>query len=105
MVDIGDVSYLFGAFYGILVSQKVSPGLISYPVVNDTLTKRVSRTIIAICLVAPWIVLLYLVRKHSKNAGPYELLLFQGMIPSLGISVSLFLFADILSNKLGMMPR
>ena len=104
MIDIGEISYLFGAFFAILISQKVYPGLIAYPITNDTWEKITSRTFIATLLVAPWILLLYFMKHHSKISAPYALLFFQGIIPALGTGLSLFLFADLVSKKLNVLP-
>ena len=104
LIDIGEVTYLFGAFFAILSCQKVYPGLITYPITNDTWEKITSRTFIATLLVAPWILLLYFMKHHSKISDPYALLLFQGIIPAIGTGFSLFLFADLVSKKLGVLP-
>ena len=87
-----------------LVSQKIYPGLITYPITNDTWTKLILRTFISAFVLTPWVLLKYSIKK-SDISSPYAALLVWKIIPALGIGASFFCFSDIVSKKLGVLPE
>ena len=105
LIDSGDIAKVFGVLIAIVISQKVYPGLISYPITNDTWCKLVSRVVIAKLLKLPWKLLESYLKENSTNDNPYAIFLFLSIIPALGTCMSLFLFADLVSKKLGVIPE
>jgi len=54
LIDIGLVSLVWGAFYGILAHQKYLPGLMKTHLLNDTWAKLFARFLIACIVASPW---------------------------------------------------
>ena len=52
--DFGDISPIFGAIYGLLASQQLTPGLLSGKVAEDSGVKVVLRVIFCLIFASPW---------------------------------------------------
>ena len=95
---------ILGAFYGLLLSNWLTPGVISGKPMDDSLFKMAARFILGLFLVMPWLLFRILVQSYAtQTSNAYTLLLFKGVIPGLLTGVSLFWFADVLNEKLGIL--
>lgn len=71
---------------------------------DDSLFKMSARFIIGMFLVMPWLLFRILVQSYaSETSNAYALLLLKGVVPGLLTGVSLFWFADVLNEKLGVL--
>ena len=69
LADIGELSIIFGAFYGLLASQHFTPGLVSGTTVDDAEWKKLLRLLIAIAFTWPFRLVNNFVRRAGiKNA-------------------------------------
>jgi len=102
LIDIGDCSALFGAFFGLLIAQRFTPRIISGRVVEDTWTSFLTRIILAFGVTYPWRLMGTLVTQ-AKIKNVYVNLWFGTLISGLLQGFFLFFVADLLSYYLGLL--
>ena len=101
--EVGEICVVLGAFYGLLLSQKLCPGIINGTLQDNASWKMIARFVMGcVFVVAIFFTMLKFV-ESAKIENSYALLVFRGIIPYTLIGMSLFLFADILSQKLGLL--
>ena len=108
---------VFGAFYGLLVMQKVNPGIISnlhFDLAGDNWLKRITRLVIAFILVNICMFLDHVISKSTSDLDIYMKMfiainfriymkMFIAINFGLLTGMSVFMFADLLNKQLGLL--
>ncbi len=92
---------IFGAFYGLLISQRFFPGLISGSVYDDSWLKKILRVCVGVSTTLIWYNISSLVGKAGFTE-PYVLLFSKKLIPNLIIGLFFFFVTDLLNTQLGL---
>ena len=90
-----------GAFFGLLISQKFAPGIISGTPENPAFSHKLARFVTGILLFTICHFLRELVTKATINNIYAQLYL--EVIPELLLGLSLFLFGDLMNRRFGLL--
>ena len=95
---------MLGSFYGLIMSQKLSPGMICGHLLDDSWLKMYARFTMGMSLIASWIFTKDLITAFSSEINnSYIMLILRGIIPGLLLGMSLFFFADYIYVILGLL--
>jgi len=75
LVAIGGASGFFGAFNGLLVQYKVTPGIVNGRAQEIPICKRLAKVAITLLLVLPWVAVIAISNNISIE-NPYVMLVF-----------------------------
>ena len=103
MTDFGDITFVFGSFYAVLIKAKFFPNLFTGILVNDTFWKNIARPAISGLLAGAVYFLLRMILAAFDFVDGYLLLMFKLTFPGLLIGACFFLFGDLLNEKLGLL--
>ena len=101
LIAIGESCFIFGAFYGFVVSMAHSPRLISGEVIEDTWLRFSLRMVLALSITIPLRYIPGVVK--STSLSPVTILFLGSVIPSVLQGFSLFYVADFLNSKFGLL--
>ena len=103
MTDFGDITFVFGSFYAILVKAKFFPNLFTGILINDSFWNNIVRPVISGLLAGSVYFLLRMMLTAFDFVDGYLLLTFKITFPGLLIGACFFLFGDLLNEKLGLL--
>ena len=105
LLDIGNIFYCLGAFYGLLMQQIDTPGIIWGTLEDDSFLKMVARFLVSITLIIPYAFISksMVLPNVVTQANSYSMFLIGRIIPNILYGVSLFYMADMLNVKLGIL--
>ena len=102
MLDFGTDICIWGAFWGILLQQKFTKGIISGEVKAEAWWKPFARAVVAVLTVSPALVLAFVLDKAAYLDG-YAAMLFVTLTPSLYGSMCVFFLVDWINVKIGLL--
>jgi energy-converting hydrogenase Eha subunit E len=103
LTDFGACVGIWGAFWGILLQQKYTPGIIAGTVKNDTCCRSLLRCLVALGVALPFIVYAGIMLLATDISSAYVAMILETMIPTLGIGMSLFFAADWTNVRFGLL--
>lgn len=94
---------IWGAFWGFLLQQKLTPGILCGTVPEDEAWwKKWVRTLVAVGLLVPW-ALLTLLFALIKYSNAYFDMIFETTLPTVLIGISLYYLTDKVNRHLGLL--
>ena len=103
MTDFGDITFVFGSFYAVLIKAKFFPNLFTGILVNDTFWKNIVRPLNSALLAGAVYLLMRMMLSAFDFVDAYLLLTFKITFPGLLIGACFFLFGDLLNERLGLL--
>ena len=103
LTDFGNITFVFGSFYAVLIKAKFFPNLFTGTLVNDTFWKNIVRPLNSCILAGLVYGLLRMILAAFDFVDGYLLLTFMLTFPGLLVGACFFLFGDILNEKLGLL--
>ena len=102
LANFGDITYTFGAFWAILIQQKVSPKIIRGNEVDPRWWKMFLRWFVAAFLSGIFVTIMAWLQETDGFIPTYSLL-FSAISCKLACSFAFFLVADLVNVKLGLL--
>jgi len=102
LTDLGADTCIWGAFWGILLQQKFSRGIISGEVKDEAWWRPYARAAVAVATVSPFLLWFYILDAVSDLKAVGAMILVT-LIPFVGGSITLFCLTDWVNVKLGLL--
>ena len=97
------MSIIWGAFWGFLIQQQLTPEILRGTVpANEAWYTKWLRVLVACGLVIPELVLALIIEK-SNVSNAYVFLVFGSTLPTVLIGISFFFLADYVNKRLGLL--
>ena len=101
--DFGASSMVWGAFWGLMLQQTLTPRIIDGTVPSDEACwKKWVRALVAIGLIIPWL-MITIIFKKTKVDNAYVLLIFETTLPTVLMGISFYFLTDYVNKRIGLL--